>query len=243
MTCIWWLLVAGVAARTAEVTPETFDEHAFSGVSSFLKFYAPWCGHCKAMAPAWDELTKSFTDSSKIFIGEIDCTQHETLCKRFKVEGYPTVKFVQGGDVEMQDYEGELNFEALHAFATTSVMPVACTMKTRTTACDADQLKLLDEYMALSNDERQAKYDLVAGPVREEQEKLNALMDKMDDLEEKIEAQEEVVDAMKKQHGAAIRLVRSTLEEGLPKVVADDDDEKDDDDDDGDHDGNEKDEM
>eukprot|EP00965_Chrysotila_dentata_P140780 4653927-Pleurochrysis_carterae.AAC.1 len=45
------------AAATLELTPDTFEEQVFkSGKSAFIKFFAPWCGHCKKMKPDWDTL-------------------------------------------------------------------------------------------------------------------------------------------------------------------------------------------
>jgi thioredoxin domain-containing protein 5 len=58
--------------------------HAINDVdnSYFVKFYAPWCGHCKAMAPAWEEFAKSNTDS-KLKVAEVDCTTSKAACDKF----------------------------------------------------------------------------------------------------------------------------------------------------------------
>lgn len=68
----------------------------------FIKFYAPWCTHCKAMAPTWVQLSKEM--KGKLNIGEVNCDTEQRLCKEAKVHGFPTVMFFRGG--ERVEYKG-----------------------------------------------------------------------------------------------------------------------------------------
>ncbi len=68
----------------------------------FIKFYAPWCHHCKAMAANWEQLAKAM--QGKLNIGEVNCEKESRLCKDVKVKGYPTIVFFRGG--ERIEYDG-----------------------------------------------------------------------------------------------------------------------------------------
>ena len=41
------------------VTAKTFDEIVFSGKNVLIEFYAPWCGHCKSLAPTYEKVSRS----------------------------------------------------------------------------------------------------------------------------------------------------------------------------------------
>ena len=47
-----------------------------------LKFYAPWCGHCKRMAPVLEEVAEQFdADGRPASFGRIDCTAGVSTCE------------------------------------------------------------------------------------------------------------------------------------------------------------------
>lgn len=68
----------------------------------FIKFYAPWCHHCQAMASNWQQLAKEM--KGKLNIGEVNCDAESRLCKDVHLRGYPTVLFFKGG--ERVEYNG-----------------------------------------------------------------------------------------------------------------------------------------
>ena len=71
-------------------------------ISIFRSWTAPWCGHCKQMAPTLDKMAPYI--SGKMAIGKIDCTTEKNLCKKHGIRGYPTLKIYRDGD--FFDYPG-----------------------------------------------------------------------------------------------------------------------------------------
>lgn len=57
----------------------------------FVEYYAPWCGHCKKLAPIWEEVAEEFK-SSDVVIANVDHTQND-VDTPLVIEGYPTLIF------------------------------------------------------------------------------------------------------------------------------------------------------
>merc|ERR1739847_90193 len=79
-----------------------------------VEFYAPWCGHCKQLAPIWDKLGEKYADSETVVIAKMDSTANEL--EEVKVQGFPTIKLFKKGDNKVIDYNGERTLDGLVKF-------------------------------------------------------------------------------------------------------------------------------
>lgn len=68
------------AGPLAILNADNFEASIKSGVS-FVKFFAPWCGHCKRLSPTWDDLAKKFADVEGVTIAKVDCTADDNKNK------------------------------------------------------------------------------------------------------------------------------------------------------------------
>jgi protein disulfide isomerase len=77
----------------------------------FVKYYAPWCGHCKALAPHWEDLGKAFADHPNIVIAKFDATENEA--EGVDVGSYPTLIFYPRDNKAGVNYDGGRELEPL----------------------------------------------------------------------------------------------------------------------------------
>jgi protein disulfide-isomerase-like protein len=98
-----------IAPYVVALNADTFDDFITAEAATIIKFYAPWCGHCKRMAPAFEEAAEQLKGEARI--GDVDCTQHKEVCGQFGVRGYPTLKVFRGSKDAVDAYQGQRKVE------------------------------------------------------------------------------------------------------------------------------------
>ncbi|KAK4191421.1 thioredoxin-like protein [Podospora australis] len=114
-------LATVVAAKSAvlDLIPKNFDEVVLkSGKPTLVEFFAPWCGHCKNLAPVYEELAQAFEFSKDVQIAKVDADAEKSLGKRFGVQGFPTLKWFDGKSDKPTEYNGGRDLESLSSFIT-----------------------------------------------------------------------------------------------------------------------------
>ncbi|XP_003384600.1 PREDICTED: protein disulfide isomerase-like 2-1 [Amphimedon queenslandica] len=93
-------------AGVVDLTSSNFDQVVDGSKAAFVEFYAPWCGHCKRLAPEYEKLGAAYEGSNDVVIAKVDADADRTLGGRFGVRGFPTLKFFPKGSTTPEDYNG-----------------------------------------------------------------------------------------------------------------------------------------
>ncbi|KAF0926466.1 hypothetical protein E2562_025309 [Oryza meyeriana var. granulata] len=118
------LLAAAVVSPAAAedvvaLTESSFEKEVGQDRGALVEFYAPWCGHCKKLAPEYEKLGASFKKAKSVLIAKVDCDEHKSLCSKYGVSGYPTIQWFPKGSLEPKKYEGQRTAEALAEYVNT----------------------------------------------------------------------------------------------------------------------------
>ena len=98
------LLVPAASAMYSKSSPvlqldgKSYDTLiAKSNHTAIVEFYAPWCGHCQNLKPAYEKAAKSLSGLAKV--GAVDCDDesNKPFCGSMGVQGFPTLKIVKPG--------------------------------------------------------------------------------------------------------------------------------------------------
>ena len=79
-----------------------------------VKYYAPWCGHCKKLAPIWEELGEFYKDNKDVVIAKFDATTNEA--EGVQIRGYPTLIFYPKDNKAGVTYEGDRDLEGFKTY-------------------------------------------------------------------------------------------------------------------------------
>ncbi|XP_078439106.1 thioredoxin family protein [Wolffia australiana] len=101
------------------LSEETFEKEVGKDRGALVEFFAPWCGHCKKLAPEFEKLGSSFKKAKSVLIAKVDCDDHKSVCSKYGVTGYPTIQWFPKGSLEPKRYEGARTAESLAEFVNT----------------------------------------------------------------------------------------------------------------------------
>lgn len=145
------LALLSLSAATADDTVEkvlTLDHSNFTDVVSkhsfiVVEFYAPWCGHCKALAPEYEKAASTLSSHDPpIVLAKVDANEeaNRDLATEFKIQGFPTIKILRDGGKTIQEYKGPREADGIVDYLKKQVGPASAEIKST-----EDSASLIDE--------------------------------------------------------------------------------------------------
>jgi protein disulfide-isomerase A6 len=112
--------LSALASNVVDVTSKTFDTVVGKDIPALVEFYAPWCGHCKNLAPVYEQLADAFSHAKdKVLIVKIDADgEGKEAGGKYGVTGFPTLKWFPAGGGEPEDYKQARDLDSLAAYVT-----------------------------------------------------------------------------------------------------------------------------
>lgn len=113
-----------------------FDEFIKTNPTALVKFMAPWCGHCKKLAPEYEAAAAVLKKKSSIPLAEVDATQEAELAKKYGVQGFPTIFLFRNGKPE--NYTGGRTKDAIVDWVNKMTGPAVTYVKSKEAAAKVE---------------------------------------------------------------------------------------------------------
>lgn len=117
------LSLYGPNSSVVKLTAANFDKEVVNSNELWLvEFYAPWCGHCKNLAPEWEKAANALKGIVKV--GAIDMDAEKSFGSKYGIRGFPTIKWFGTKKANPKPYEGQRTAQALVDFAVDKVKQI-----------------------------------------------------------------------------------------------------------------------
>jgi len=107
------------------LTDATFKEFIGKNDLSLIEFYAPWCGHCKALKPEYEVAATKLL--KKVPLAKVDCTVEKETCEAHGIQGFPTLKIFRNS--KPSDYKGQRTAAAIVEIMEKQLLPAFTVVK------------------------------------------------------------------------------------------------------------------
>ncbi|XP_037078312.1 protein disulfide-isomerase TMX3-like [Pollicipes pollicipes] len=118
------VIQGGASNRVYELSDRFLD--IYQEGTWLVKFYAPWCGHCKKLEPVWMQVAQHLAQSD-VRVGRVDCTKYTSVASHFGIRGYPTIMFIRGSEFE-DTYEGDRERDHIVEYAHRMAAPTVTSL-------------------------------------------------------------------------------------------------------------------
>jgi len=126
-TLITALFAAALASEVKVLTEDNFDETIKSNANVLVEFYAPWCGHCKKLAPEYDAASLKLKGED-VVLAKVDATEEGEVAEKYEVRGYPTLIWFKNG--KSKEYDGGRSTDTIVSWVMKKIGPVLTELKT-----------------------------------------------------------------------------------------------------------------
>ncbi|KAI8866428.1 protein disulfide isomerase, partial [Ramicandelaber brevisporus] len=119
---------------------------------ALVELYAPWCGHCKALAPEYEKAATTLK-AEGIELAKVDCTENMDLCKELDIQGFPTMIVYQNG--EKSEYEGTRKADGIVSYMRKQLLPAVSILTADKVAefAKGDEMSLIGTFSSEDSDE------------------------------------------------------------------------------------------
>jgi len=140
----------------------------------FVKFYAPWCGHCQALVPVWERVGERFEENKTLIIAKIDAIENDV--DNFNIEGFPTMILFRKQTNFAVEYNGKRDFESIIKFIETG-----------------EQVEIVEDEEEEEEEEKEEEEEEEEKEEEEEEKEEEEEDDNVDEINDTMDGEEEIV--------------------------------------------------